>query len=119
MLVGYARVSTPEQDPGYQLRALERRGCELVSLTEKIDTSTPGDRVVFTVMAALAQFESDLNSERTKEACRAIRATGRHWGRPSPFHDPETVKTAKALVAAGTLTKPEIAKRLGVSKTTL
>ena len=30
MLVGYARVSTPDQDPGYQLKALEERGCEKV-----------------------------------------------------------------------------------------
>ena len=177
MRVGYARVSTKEQDPDYQQRALrgaaceriftdtvssrekqrpqllaalgflrggdslvvwrfdrlarstpellqlasqlEGRGCELVSLTERIDTSTAAGRVVFSVLAALAQFERDLNSERTKESYRAKKAKGVRWGRRSVFHDPESVRAAQALLAAGTLTKPEIAARVGVSVSTL
>ena len=177
MRVGYARVSTTDQDPDYQQGALEaagcercftdrvssrkklrpqleaafdflrrgdslvvwrfdrlarstpemlalaerlaQRGCELVSLTEQIDTSTAGGKVVFTVMAALAEFERDLNSERTKEAYRAKKAKGLAWGRRSVFEDPEAVSAAKALLADGTLTKPQIAARLGICVSTL
>ena len=155
MLVGYARVSTPDQDPGYQLRALEergcqriftdrgsgriterpqltaalefirdgdvlvvwkfdrlarnlrhlielgveleRRGCQLVSLTEAIDTGSPGGKLVFAVFGAMAEFEADLNRERTQASARAHKAAGRRWGRPSPFHDPENVRIAKAM----------------------
>lgn len=98
---------------------LQRRGGELVSLTEQIDTSTPGGKVLFTVMAALAQFEADLTSEWTKEAWRAKKANGMPRGRRSAFHDPENVRTAKALLETGAFTKAEIAARVGVSVSTL
>ena len=43
---------------------LAQRGSELVSLTKQIDTSGAGGKVVFAVLAGLAQFEGDLNSAR-------------------------------------------------------
>ena len=63
---------------------LERRGCQLVSLTEAIDTGTPGGRLVFVLFARLAEVESDLARERT----RLARERGDLWGRRSPFHNP-------------------------------
>ncbi len=45
---------------------LEQRGVAFVSLTEQIDTSTPGGRLIFHVFGALAEFERDLIRERTK-----------------------------------------------------
>ena len=98
---------------------LDRRGCQLVSITEGIDTTTPGGRLVFAVFGALAEFEVDLIRERTAEAYRAAKAAGRRWGRPSPFHDRENVRAAKALLAAPNITKREVARRFGVSTTTL
>ena len=70
---------------------MDKRGCQLASLTEAIDTSTAGGKLVFAVFGAMAQFEADLNSERTREAYPAKRDAGVRWGRPSPFHDPENV----------------------------
>ena len=177
MLVGYARISTVDQDPAYQLKALaergctkiftdrcsgkraertelgaaldflrqgdtlavwkfdrlarnlrhlielglevERRGCQLVSLTEAIDTATPGGKLVFSVFGAMAQFEADLNSERTREAYLAKRAAGVRWGRPSVFHDPKNVAMAKVLLADSTISRTAIAKRFGVSRNVL
>ena len=174
MLVGYARVSTPDQDPGYQLLALEergcvrvftdrcsartprrpqlgaaldvlregdalvvwkfdrlarnlrdlidmgvgleQRGCQLVSLTEAIDTSTPGGKVVFAVFGAMAEFEADLTRERTEESYRATKAAGRRWGRPSPFHDPENVRAAKAMLADPGIPVTAVARRFGVNR---
>ena len=178
MLVGYARVSTVDQNPGYQLRALEergcgkifvdhcscrrsavrpqlraaldflregdtlavwkfdrvarrtsemlalaadlkRRGCGLVSLTEAIDTTSPGGQAVFTVMAAFAQLEADLAAERVREAYAARKAAGGPWGRRSAFSDPATVRKAKAMLADPSLSRREVAETLGVSTTTL
>ena len=53
-----------------------RSGCQLVSLTEAIDTGTPGGRLVFTVFAALAAFEADPVRERTVEAAKTASVHG-------------------------------------------
>ena len=138
-LIGYARVSTAEQDTALQTDALRNAGCERVfedtasgakadrpgladalaylrdgdvlvvwrldrlgrslphlietvgkleargvgfrSLTENIDTTTPGGRLIFHVFGALGQFERDLIRERTKAGLTAAAARGRKGGR--------------------------------------
>ena len=98
---------------------LERRGCRLVSLTESIDTGSPGGRTVFAVFAAMARFEADLRRERTADAHRVARATGRRLGRPSCFHDRANVRTAQALLADPSIPAAEVARRFGISRNTL
>ena len=56
---------------------LERRGIGLRSLTEAVDTATPGGRLLFHIFGALAQFERDLVVERTSAGLRAAEARGR------------------------------------------
>lgn len=62
---------------------LGRRGVELRSLTEGLDTTTPAGRLTFHLMAAMAQFERDLIRERTAAGLEAARANGAELGRPS------------------------------------
>ena len=177
MTIRYARVSTVDQDPGYQIREfqwrgcekfftdhcrwrrkdhpqlatafsfmrerdrlavwrldrlgrngphliqlvreIEARGCQLVSLTEKMDTDSPGRKLVFLVFAALAQFDSDGNSERTKESYKNATANSRRWRRKSIFHDSATVRVAQALLRDPPLSRVEVARRLGVATSTL
>jgi len=96
---------------------LEKSGAGLRSLTESIDTTTPGGRLVFHVFGALAQFERDLIRERTRAGLSAAAARGRRGGR-KPVVTADKLKRAKALIAKG-LTVREAASRLKIGKTAL
>lgn len=61
---------------------LGKRGVEFHSLMENIDTMSAGGRLVFHLMAALAEFERSLISERTKAGMEAAKLKGIHVGRP-------------------------------------
>src|SRR4051812_34276607 len=61
---------------------LAERGIGFKSITEQIDTTTPGGKLIFPVFGALAEFERDLIRERTQAGLQAARARGRKGGRP-------------------------------------
>jgi len=64
------------------LHLFQERGIDFISVTEQIDTTTPGGTLIFHLMGALAEFERDLIRERTKAGLAAARARGRVGGRP-------------------------------------
>jgi len=67
------------------VNGFSKRGCEFRSLTENIDTSTSGGRLLFHVMGAMAEFERSIISERTKAGMQAARARIRY--RATSIHD--------------------------------
>ncbi|EAM8425558.1 recombinase family protein [Salmonella enterica] len=174
-LIGYARVSTAEQDTALQTDALRKTGCERIfedtvsgaktdrpgltaalawlrdgdvlvvwrldrlgrsmvhlietiteleskgvgfrSLTESIDTTTPGGLLIFHVFGALGQFERDLIRERTRAGLAAAASRGRKGGR-KPVVTADKLQRAREYIATG-LNVREAASRLRVSKTAL
>jgi len=97
--------------------ALSKRGVGFRSLTEAIDTTTSGGRLIFHIFGALGQFERDLIQERTRAGLVAAAARGRKGGRKPVITD-DKLKRARGMVGKG-LTVREIATRLKVGKTAL
>jgi DNA invertase Pin-like site-specific DNA recombinase len=64
---------------------LEKRGVDLVSLTEALDTTSAAGRMLFRLLAVLGEFERDLISERTSLALRHLQRQGRYIGGRVPF----------------------------------
>jgi len=64
------------------VEGLDKRGIGFRSITESIDTVTPGGKLVFHVFGALAEFERSIIRERTEAGLRAARDRGRLGGRP-------------------------------------
>jgi DNA invertase Pin-like site-specific DNA recombinase len=64
------------------ISGLEKRGIEFVSLTESIDTKSPTGMLMFHMIAALAEFERSLISERTRAGMAEARKRGSRLGRP-------------------------------------
>src|SRR2546423_716996 len=75
---------------------LEKRGIGFKSLTENIDTTTSGGKLIFHIFGALAEFERDIIRERTKAGLEAARARGRKGGRPKA----EKLNTSKKVAIA-------------------
>jgi DNA invertase Pin-like site-specific DNA recombinase len=97
---------------------LDHRDVDLRVLHQGIDTTTPAGKVTFHVMAAIAEFERALISERTVEGLVAARARGRKGGR-RPVLSAAEVAHARQLRAAGKHTMAEIAELVGCSRATL
>lgn len=88
------------------------------SLTEAIDTTTSGGKLIFHIFAALAEFERALIQERTKAGLMAARARGRKGGRPKAMSDTD-VKKAHAMLLDPKMTKTEVARNFNVTRVTL
>lgn len=99
---------------------LEERGVGFRSLTESIDTTTPGGKLIFHIFGALAEFERDLIRERTLAGLTAARARGRHGGRKpvAAFRDPKRLATARQLYEERRLSIDAICQLFKVSRST-
>ncbi|WP_308218703.1 recombinase family protein [Ciceribacter sp. RN22] len=100
------------------LEKLGRRGVSFRSLTENIDTASSGGRLMFHMMAALAEFERSIIGERTRAGMAAARARGKRLGRPRALTE-EQLRFASCSITCRQLGLHEVARELNVSSRTL
>jgi DNA invertase Pin-like site-specific DNA recombinase len=97
---------------------LNNRKIGFKSITESIDTTTSGGKLIFHIFGALAEFERDIIKERTQAGLTAARARGRKGGRPKAL-TPRKAQMAEALYKDKNNTIDEICKTLNISRATL
>lgn len=101
-----------------QLDRLRERDISIHIANLGLDTSTPYGVLIYTIIGALAQFERDLLSQRTKEGLEAARAKGKRIGRP-PKMTRKQLTNACARLAHGTETIEQVAADYGIAGWTL
>lgn len=97
---------------------LNRRGIEFRSITENLETTTSGGKLIFHVFGALAEWERSLIKERTLAGLRAAKEAGKVGGRPRALSEGD-IAAARALLADPAISVKQVAHRLGVSVPTL
>ncbi len=103
------------------ITALNNRKIGFKSITENIDKTTSGGKLVFHIFGALAEFERDIIRERTNAGLQAARARGRNGGRPKAktLDTPKKIALAQSLYDDKNNTIDEICKTLNISRSTL
>lgn len=96
---------------------LKERDIGLKSLTDAIDTTSPGGMLVFHMLGAISEFERSLIIERTRAGLLSARAQGRIGGRPKKMTEKD-IAAAKAMIASG-MSAAEVAKKFGIGRSTL
>lgn len=94
---------------------LEARGVQVVSITESIDTTTPMGKLFFHLMAAIAQFERDLVSERTKAGIQAAKERGTYRTRSVTIKPEQWAAMIKAFEEDNTKGISAVAKEQGLT----
>ena len=96
-------------------------GVGFKSLQDNIDTTTPTGKLTFHLFAALAEFERDIISERTKAGLASARTRGRCGGRPKGLSKKalDKARLAESLNNEKNNSIQEICEYLSVSKPTL
>src|SRR5271157_4911635 len=101
-----------------RITELQARNIGFKSLTEAIDTTTSGGKLIFHIFGALAEFERELIRERTQAGLSAARARGHTGGRPKALSGQKVVMAQK-LYRDKSNSIRDICKTLNISRASL
>jgi DNA invertase Pin-like site-specific DNA recombinase len=101
-----------------KVERLREKDVGFKSLKENIDTTSSAGKLQFHIFSALAEFERDLNRERTMTGLRAARARGRVGGRPRALSE-EELPQVQTLMENPDISTRQICERFEISKATL
>jgi DNA invertase Pin-like site-specific DNA recombinase len=112
----YDRFARSTQHLVNTLEEFKSLGIDFISYTQQIDTTTSMGKFFFTIMAGIAEFESDIISERVRSGMAAAKRKGKHVGRPHT--KPTLVNRAQVLRKSGKSIR-QVAKELRISPATV
>ena len=112
VLVVYSlsRLARSTKDTLAIAERLEKSGADMVSLSEKIDTTGAAGKMMFRMLAVLAEFERDVISERTTAALAHKKANGEKYA-PVPFGFREVEKRLVAVESEALVVARILAQR--------
>jgi DNA invertase Pin-like site-specific DNA recombinase len=99
------------------LNDIQKKGADLVSINDNIDTNTAAGKALFGMLAVFAEFERNIIIERTQAGLKAARARGRKGGRP--VSNIKKVEQALKLYDSQAHTAKEIEELTGISRASL
>ena len=111
----YSRLARSTKDLLNIIDTLENKGVTVISMKEKLDTSTPDGEFMLTVLAGVATLERKLMLQRQREGIAIAKANGKYKGRQSK-QKPADWESLKAMYMSRQITVSEIAKRCDVSR---
>lgn len=111
----YSRLARSTKDLLNIIDTLENKGVTVISMKEKLDTSTPDGEFMLTVLAGVATLERKLMLQRQREGIAIAKANGKYKGRQSK-QKPDDWESLKAMYMSRQITVSEIAKRCDVSR---
>ena len=111
----YSRLARSTRDLIDIIETLQNKGVTVISLKEKLDTSTPQGEFMLTVFAGIATLERKLMLQRQREGIAIAKANGKYKGRQSK-QKPDDWESFKAMYMSRQITVSEIAKRCDVSR---
>lgn len=109
------RIGRSVRDLANTVNTITTANKKLISVSDNIDTSTPNGRLLLNILAALAEYEYEIISERTRLGREIARAKGKKFGPP---FKPIDEKVLKELKAKG-VSHRAIARALGVNRSTV
>ncbi len=95
-------------------KQLEDKGVDLIVLDQKIDTSTPTGRLMFNMLASIAEFETEIRKERQLEGIAKAKENGVQFGRKAKLSSEEVQQLA--LDRSSGIKIKDLMQKYGLSK---